>query len=106
MEAGEDIIMKAGGNITSDAGVNISENATVDKSTIVGGMLHTNVTGDSMFYVGGNHDENIEGDLNSDIKKDKNYTVAGKNKHQSENGHEFHSDTTIKNNSSEDTTQN
>ncbi|MDY0986083.1 hypothetical protein SOM12_01570 [Flavobacterium sp. CFBP9031] len=41
-----------------------------------------------------------------DIKKNKNYIVSGKSINQSENGHEFHSDTTIKNNSSEDTRQN
>ncbi|AWK07112.1 type IV secretion protein Rhs [Flavobacterium crocinum] len=102
----KNLIINASESITTNAGMNISETATINKSTNVGGMLNTNVIGNSMFYVRGNHDEFIDGDLNSDIKKDKNYTVAGKNRHQSENGHEFHSDTTIKNNSSEDTTQN
>lgn len=102
----KNLIINASESVTTNAGVNISEKAGIDKSIAVGGMLHTNVTGNSMFYVGGNHDENIEGDLNSDIRKDKIYTVAGKNIHQSETGHEFHSDKTIKNNSSEDTRQN
>lgn len=102
----KNLIINASESITTNAGMNISETAGIDKSTMVGGMLHTNVTGNSMFYVGGNHDENIEGDLNSDIKKDKNYIVSGKSINQSESGHEFHSDTTIKNNSSEDTRQN
>lgn len=102
----KNLIINASESITTNAGINISETVGIDKSTTVGGMLHTNVTGNSMLYVGGNHDENIEGNLNSDIKKDKNYIVAGKSVAQSENGHEFHSDKTIKNNSAEETRQN
>ncbi|KAF2082935.1 type VI secretion system Vgr family protein [Flavobacterium sharifuzzamanii] len=102
----KNLIINASESITTTAGMNIAETAGIDKSTTVGGMLNTNITGNSMFYVGGNHDENIEGDLNSDVKKDKNYIVAGKDTSNSENGHEFHSNKTIKNNSAEDTRQN
>ena len=35
--------------------------------------MNTQVIGSSNFFVGGNHDEHIVGDLNSDIKKDKNW---------------------------------
>lgn len=102
----KNIVFEATESITYTAGTHISEIAAINKTTIVGGVLNTNVTGNSMFHVGGNHNENIQGDLNSDIKNDKNYIVAGKSITQSENGHEFHSDKTIKNNSSEDTTHN
>ncbi|WP_125720239.1 type VI secretion system Vgr family protein [Flavobacterium ustbae] len=105
-EAGEDFIVNAGRNISTSAGQNISESALTNKSTNVGGILHTNVGGDNLLKVFGDCHEDIEGNLNSDIKKDKNYIVAGKSIVQSENGHEFHSDKTIKNNSSEDTRQN
>ncbi|WDF57740.1 phage baseplate assembly protein V [Flavobacterium sp. KACC 22758] len=102
----KNLIINASESITTNAGVNILETAGLNKSTNTGQNLYTNVTGSSKFFVGGNHDEHIVGDLNSDIKKNKNYTVAGKSTAQSENGHEFHSDKTIKNNSSEDTRQN
>lgn len=102
----KNIVFEASESITYMAGTNISETATINKSTNVGGIMNTNITGNSFLHVGGNHDENIEGDLSSDIKKDKNYSVVGKASTHSENGHEFHSDKTIKNNSSEDTRQN
>ena len=102
----KNIVFEATESITVKAGTNILETAGINKTLQVGGIMDTQVIGSSTFFVGGNYHEHIVGDLNSDIKKDKNYTVAGKSTAQSENGHEFHSDKTIKNNSSEDTRQN
>ncbi|MBE8724241.1 phage baseplate assembly protein V [Flavobacterium hungaricum] len=105
-EAGEDIVISAGRDITANAGQNISETAIADKSTNVGMMHNMSIGGNHMMNVTGNFFENIDGDFHNEIKKDKNYSVAGKAITHSENGHEFHSDAVIKNNSKEDTRQN
>ena len=68
--------------------------------------MNTSVGGDKMLHVAGTFHEHIQGDFNSETKKDKNDFVAGKNIIQSENGHEFHADNIIKNNSGEGTRQN
>ncbi|WP_428229308.1 type VI secretion system Vgr family protein [Flavobacterium sp.] len=102
----KNIILEASESITFRAGANISESATFDKTTIVGGVLNTSIGGDKMLHVVGDSHENIEGDFNSEVKKDKNDLVAGKSIAQSEKGHEFHADNTIKNNSNEGTRQN
>lgn len=102
----KNLIINASESITTTAGENIFENAGVDKSTTVGMMHNISVGGNQTLDVTGNLFEHIEGDLNSDIKSDKKYIVAGKSINQSESGHEFHSDKTIKNNSSENTRQN
>lgn len=102
----KNIIFEATESITFSAGTHIAENATLNKSTIVGGNLNTSVTGDHFLKVDGSSHEHIEGDFNSQVEKDKTYNVAGKIIEQSENGHEFHANNTIKNNSNEGTRQN
>lgn len=102
----KNIIFEATESITFNAGTNIAESATFNKTTIIGGVLNTSVTGNNFLHVVGNFHEEIDGDFHSETKKDKNDLVAGKSSTQSENGHEFHADTTIKNNSNEGTRQN
>ncbi|MTD72335.1 type VI secretion system Vgr family protein, partial [Flavobacterium sp. LC2016-13] len=102
----KNLIINASESITSNAGTSISETATLDKTTVVGGILNTNVTGSKFLYVGGNFDANIEGDYNSELKKDHNILSNGKVVSNSENSHEIHSQKDIKNNSGEATRQN
>lgn len=74
----KNFIVNASEGITYNAGTHISETAVIDKNTIVGGILNTNVTGNNFLHVGGNHDENIEGDIKSHTEKDR--TIMSKEK--------------------------
>jgi uncharacterized protein involved in type VI secretion and phage assembly len=105
-EAGEDIVFSAGKDIRTTAGVNISESAGVDKSTTVGAILHTTVGGDSMLNVTGKLHEIIEGDVHSESKQGHTTISEKKVSNHSEDNHEFHSKTELKNNSAEKTKQN
>jgi uncharacterized protein involved in type VI secretion and phage assembly len=72
----KNIVFAATESITFTAGTNISENATLNKTTVVGGILNTNVGGDSMLRVIGNYDHFVDGDFNSHA--DKGMNVHGK----------------------------
>lgn len=102
----KNIVFEATESITYMAGTNISETASINKTTIVGGVLNTNITGNNLLYVGGNYDANIEGDFNSDIQKDQNTTSNGNVISNSEKAHEIQAKKDIKNNSGENTKQN
>jgi len=102
----KNIIFEATESITFTAGMHISENATLDKTTMVGGILSTTVTGDKFLRVVGDSHTDIEGDSNSDVKKGRSVATENKFITLSESGHEFHSKKEIKNNSAENTTQN
>ena len=102
----KNIIFEATESITFTAGTNITESATLDKSTTVGGMLHTNVTGNSMFYVGGDHDENIEGNLKSHTEKERNETGLGGIQKKKKKDIIKHAKNNVQNNSGESTTHN
>ena len=102
----KNLIINASESITTTAGLNILESAGVDKTTTVGRIMNTNITGNSFLHVGGNYDANIEGDFNSDYKKDHNIISNGKIISNSEQSHEINSKKDIKNNSSEDTKHN
>jgi len=102
----KNFIVNASEGITYNAGTHISENATLNKTTVVGGVLNTSVTGDQFLHVRGDSHTDIDGELNSEVKKDRNISSESKIMTQSENGHEFHSDKEIKNNTGEATRQN
>jgi|GEM_PF-490307 len=102
----KNIVFEATESITFNAGQNISESATLNKTTIVGGIMNTNVTGSNFLHVGGNYDANIEGDFNSDIKRDQNTISNGNVISNSEKAHEIQAKKNIKNNSGENTNQN
>lgn len=74
----KNIVFEATESITYTAGTHISETAAINKTTIVGGVLNTNVTGNNFLHVGGSHDENIEGDIKSHTEKDR--TIMSKEK--------------------------
>ncbi|WP_426485181.1 hypothetical protein [Flavobacterium sp. 2] len=102
----KNLIINASESITTTAGMNITENVTLNKTSIVGGVLNTSVTGDNFLRVVGDSHTDIDGDSHSDVKKSRNVAAENKIITRSESGHEFHSEKDIKNNSSENTTQN
>ncbi|WP_409416564.1 type VI secretion system Vgr family protein [Flavobacterium sp. PS2] len=102
----KNFIINASEGITYNAGTNISENALINKSTIVGGILNTNVTGDSFMHVGGDHNENIEGDLMSHTEKERYETGLEGIHNSSEKDVNKHAKNNIQHNSTEGTKQN
>lgn len=99
----KNIIFEATESITFNAGSHIYETAVMNKSTNIGGVLHTSVGGDKTLHVVGDSYKQIDGESNSEVKKGRNISTESKIITQSELGHEFHSDQEIKNNSGEGT---
>ena len=102
----KNIVFEATESITYTAGMHISESATLNKSTVVGGIMNTSVTGDSMLHVKGEYNHFVDGDFNSEYQKDQNIISEGKISSHSEEDHEIHSKKNIKDNSGENTTHN
>nr|WP_294780836.1 phage baseplate assembly protein V [uncultured Flavobacterium sp.] len=102
----KNIVFEATESITYTAGTNINETAVLNKTASIGGILNTNIGGHKFLNVTGDYNANIEGDYNSDFKKDHNTTSNGSIISNSDDSQEMHSKKNIKNNSSEDTTQN
>ncbi|MBS7230938.1 type IV secretion protein Rhs [Flavobacterium psychroterrae] len=99
----KNFIVNASEGITYNAGTHIAETAIMNKTTNIGGVLHTSVGGDKTLHVVGDSYKQIDGESNSEVKKGRNISTESKIIIQSESGHEFHSDQEIKNNSGEGT---
>ncbi|MFB9078764.1 type VI secretion system Vgr family protein [Flavobacterium procerum] len=102
----KNIVFEASESITLKAGTNISETAGANKATTIGMIHSTQVGGDSMLHIKGKAHEQIDGEFKSEVKEDRTTQTKGINSSQTEKSSEFHSKTDIKNNSSENTTQN
>ena len=102
----KNFIINASEGITYNAGTHIAENATLNKTTIVGGVLNTSVGGDKMLHVVGGFHEQIDGDFHSEAKQDRNLISHSDVVSQGTQNVEFHSKNDIENNSTEGTRQN
>ncbi|MFQ6603905.1 type VI secretion system Vgr family protein [Flavobacterium sp. C3NV] len=102
----KNFIINASEGITYNAGTHIAENATLNKTTIVGGVLNTSVGGDQMLHVAGTFHEQIDGDFHSETKQDRNTISHSDVVSQGTQNVEFHSKNDIENNSTEGTRQN
>jgi len=102
----KNFIINASEGITYNAGTHIAENATLNKTTIVGGVLNTSVGGDKMLHVVGGFHEQIDGDFHSEAKQDRNLISHSDIVSQGDQNVEFHSKNDIQNNSTEETRQN
>jgi type VI secretion system secreted protein VgrG len=102
----KNFIINASEGITYNAGTHIAENATLNKTTIVGGVLNTSVGEDKMLYVAGTFHEQIDGDFHSETKQNRNTISHSDVVSQGTQNVEFHSKNDIENNSAEGTRQN
>lgn len=101
----KNLIINASESIVTTAGMNIMESAGIDKSTNVGMMHNMSIGGNHIMNVTGDFFENIDGDLHSETKKERN-TVGHSGFVSESAGTEFHSNSDIQNNSTENTNQN
>ncbi|WP_456315491.1 type VI secretion system Vgr family protein [Pseudomonas shirazensis] len=102
----KNIIFEATESIRFIAGTNISETAAFDKTTVVGGVLNTSVTGSKLLYVGGEYAANVDGDYKSHTEKDRTIVSTNGIETFTEGTHENNTKGEIHNNSSENTKHN
>jgi phage baseplate assembly protein gpV len=102
----KNIVFEAAESITYTAGMHISETATINKTTSVGGILNTNVTGDNYLHVEGEYNANIVGDYKSHTEKDRTVSSANGIETFTEGEHKSHAKGEIHHNSNENTKHN
>jgi type VI secretion system secreted protein VgrG len=100
------IIFEATESITFRAGTHISETATLDKTTVIGGILKTNVAGNKFLYIGGEYNANVEGDYKSHTEKDRTIVSTNGIETFTEGAHKNNAKGEIHHNSNENTKHN
>jgi type VI secretion system secreted protein VgrG len=88
-------------SLTTTVGINKTESVGLNSSETVGGVKNSLITGDSIVTVKGALTELIEGDVYSEVKKDRNESSIEPMNITSEGNINKHSKTEIQNNSGE-----